>query len=162
MSAPALDGQVTIFQEFLRKQGLKLTAQRNAIAKKVFGTHRHFSAEELLDALRSEKRPISKATVYRTLNLLENAHLINSIDFQRGYKFYEHTDLVGHEHHEHILCVECHQVLEFQDKELETFHERIARKLGYEVISHTYKIFGLCPACRQKAAALGKDHKITR
>ncbi|MFC1705980.1 Fur family transcriptional regulator [Planctomycetota bacterium] len=150
------DGQpeeVAIFHEFLKRRGLKLTAQRSGIARKVFGTRQHFSAEELVEVLRSEKRPISKATVYRTLALLEEAHLINSIDFQRGYKFYEHTHLTGHDHHEHIVCVECYRILEFRDPDLESIHERIGRTLGFKVISHTYKIFGLCPACQQRLEA---------
>jgi len=139
--------EIAIFQEYLKTRGLKLTSQRNVIAKKVLGTHKHFSAEELLSDLKGEKRRISKATVYRTLALLEESNLINSIDFQRGYKFYEHTHLAGHEHHEHIVCIECFKVIEFTDPELETFHDRIARRLGFQVVSHTYKIFGVCQAC---------------
>ncbi|HVY62152.1 MAG TPA: Fur family transcriptional regulator [Planctomycetota bacterium] len=144
--------ELAIFQEYLKTRGLKLTSQRNVIAKKVLGTHKHFSAEELLEDLKGEKRAISKATVYRTLALLEESNLINSIDFQRGYKFYEHTHLAGHEHHEHIVCIECFKVIEFTDPELETFHDRIARRHNFSVVSHTYKIFGVCPAC----AARGK------
>lgn len=142
---------VAIFQAYLKQRGLKLTAQRNVIARKVLSTHRHFSAEELIEALRSERRATSKATVYRTLALLEEASLLNSIDFQQGYKFYEHTHLAGHDHHEHLMCVECQKILEFRDDELETFHERIAGRHGFQVVSHTYKIFGVCPECQKKA-----------
>src|SRR5438132_2169469 len=155
----AHDQEIAIFQEFLKTRGLKLTSQRNVLARRVFDTHKHFSAEELLEELKREKRPISKATVYRTLALLEESNLINSIDFQRGYKFYEHTHVIGHEHHEHIVCVECFKVIEFTDPDLETFHDRIARRLGFRVVSHTYKIYGVCPACaaRGKGAALGGE-----
>lgn len=153
---PSHDQELAIFQEFLKSRGLKLTSQRNVLARKVFGTHKHFSAEELLEELRREKRPISKATVYRTLALLEESNLINSIDFQRGYKFYEHTHIIGHEHHEHIVCVECFKVVEFTDPDLETFHDRIARRLGFRVLSHTYKIFGVCATC----AARGKGQNL--
>jgi Fur family ferric uptake transcriptional regulator len=142
--------EIAIFQEFLKTRGLKLTSQRNNIARKVFGTHKHFSAEELLDELRRERRAISKATVYRTLALLEGSNLINSIDFQRGFKFYEHTPIIGHAHHEHVVCVECFKVVEFTDPELETFHERIGKKLGFRVVSHTYKIYGVCASCAAK------------
>jgi Fur family ferric uptake transcriptional regulator len=155
MAIDSHDQEVAIFQEFLKTRGLKLTSQRNIISRKVFGTHKHFSAEELLEDLRREKRPISKATVYRTLALLEEANLLNSIDFQRGYKFYEHTHIIGHEHHEHIVCVECFKVIEFTDPELETFHDRIARRLGFRVISHTYKIYGVCAACAARGKGQG-------
>ena len=146
--------ELSIFQEYLKTRGLKLTSQRNVIAKKVLGTHKHFSAEELLEDLKGEKRHISKATVYRTLALLEESNLINSIDFQRGYKFYEHTCLAGHEHHEHLVCIECFKVIEFTDPELETFHDRIARKHGFQVASHTYKIFGVCASCAARGRGL--------
>jgi Fur family ferric uptake transcriptional regulator len=147
--------ELAIFQEYLKTRGLKLTSQRNVIAKKVLGTHRHFSAEELLLDLRGEKRRISKATVYRTLALLEESNLINSIDFQRGYKFYEHTHLAGHEHHEHLVCIECFKVIEFTDPDLETFHDRIARRHGFQVVSHTYKIFGVCANCAARGRGPG-------
>ena len=144
------DQEIAIFQDYLKTRGLKLTSQRSIIARKVFGTHKHFSAEELLENLKREKRAISKATVYRTLALLEESNLINSIYFQRGFKFYEHTAIIGHEHHEHIVCVECFKVVEFIEPELETFHERIAKKQGFRVVSHTYKIYGVCAACAAK------------
>jgi len=147
----AIEDQILRFRKHLRRRGLKLTSQRATVAREVFGTLQHFSAEELLDSLRQRTRAISKATVYRTLLLLEEARLITSIDFQRGYKLYERTHLAGHEHHEHVLCLGCDKIVEFQDPELETFHERIAKRLGFRVVSHTYKIFGLCEACDAKS-----------
>lgn len=67
--------------------------------------------------------------------------------------------MIGHEHHEHIVCVECFKVIEFTDPDLETFHDRIARRLGFRVVSHTYKIYGVCAACaaRGKGQALGGE-----
>ncbi len=139
--------ELGILEEYLRRRGQKLTLQRAVVARKVFGTARHFSAEELLEELRRESKKTSKATLYRTLALLEEAGLITSIDFGRGFKFYEHTHAIGHEHHEHLVCIECFKIVEFTNPELETFHERIARSHGFHVLSHTYKIFGVCAAC---------------
>lgn len=147
---------IGVFTGYLKTKGLKLTQQRSIILHKVLSTHKHFAAEELLAALKRQHKGISKATVYRTLALLEEANLLNAIDFKFGYRMYEHTQLAGHEHHEHIVCVECAKVVEFADAELETFHDRIAEQFGFEVVSHTYKIFGLCPACR---GAGEQDHK---
>lgn len=158
----SIEDQVVRFRDHLRRRGLKLTSQRDTIAREVFGTLHHFSAEELLDHLRHHSRAISKATVYRTLFLLEEARLITSIDFQRGYKLYEHTHVAGHEHHEHLLCLGCDKIVEFQDPELETFHERIAKRLGFRVVSHTYKIFGLCPTCRARMDEGKLERTITR
>jgi Fur family ferric uptake transcriptional regulator len=150
---PAHTREIAIFEEYLRKRGLKLTLQRSTLARKVFDTARHFSAEELLEELSREKKRISKATLYRTLALLEEANLITSIDFGRGFKFYEHAHAIGHEHHEHLVCIECFKIVEFMNPELETFHERIARSHGFRVLSHTYKIYGICSACAAKKAA---------
>lgn len=148
---PALQERIALFKAYLKERGLKLTAQRGIIAKKVFSTRRHFSAEELLQELRAERRAVSKATVYRTLALLQESDLLSSIDFERGYSFYEPTRLEGHERLEHIVCVECHKMIEFRDPELETFPARIAARLGFEALSHSYKIFGRCSECRRRA-----------
>jgi Fur family ferric uptake transcriptional regulator len=142
---------MAIFQDFLKSRGLKLTSQRSVLARKVFNTEKYFSAEELLEDSRREKRPISKATVYRTLALLEESTLINSIDFQRGHKFYEHARATGAPL-QHVVCVECLAVVEFAEPALEALHERVARRLGFRAVSYAYKIYGVCAAC----AARGK------
>ena len=84
------DPEFSVFSAFLKRRGLKLTDQRRHILARALAEPKHFSAEQLLtDLARSgEDRSISKATVYRTLALLVEAHLLDSLDFERGYKLY--------------------------------------------------------------------------
>ena len=151
MSEPATthpQRELSIFQEYLKTRGLKLTSQRNVIAKKVLGTHKHFSAEELLEDLKGEKRAISKATVYRTLALLVESHLLDSVDFERGYKLYERA--LGHMHHDHLICTECGRIVEFHDEAIEKAQAAVAEAHRFEVAWHTHKLYGLCASCRKK------------
>lgn len=139
------------FQRYLKTKGLKLTSQREGILERVLMVRKHFSAEELFDSLRDDPRGISKATVYRTLALLVEAGLLEEHDFERGHKVYERA--ANRTHHDHLICVACHRIVEFHDEQIERRQEQVAREHGFEVVSHTHQIFGRCPSCRQAGAA---------
>lgn len=136
------------FQRFLRTQGLKLTSQRGAILERVLTIRKHFSAEELFESLRAETQGISKATVYRTLALLVQAGLLDEHDFERGHKLYERAG--NHAHHDHLICVSCSKIVEFHNDEIEALQEQVAREHGFETVSHTHQIFGVCPRCKRE------------
>lgn len=141
--------EVAEFQEFLKQKQLKLTSQREAILKRALRTRKHFSAEELFEALREEKSGISKATVYRTLSLLVEAGLLAEHDFERGHKLYERAT---HQcHHDHLICISCQRIIEFQNEEIERLQEEVAERHGFAMISHTHQIFGRCQRCRDGA-----------
>ena len=143
-----MEQEVEAFQEFLRKRALKLTTQRNIIAKRIFRTTGHFSAEDIVDAFRREKKPISKSTVYRTLELLVEADLLDTIDFDQGYKLYERC--LGRSHHDHLICVECRRVIEFCNEEIERQQDRVSDQHGFRILWHTHKIYGLCEPCAKR------------
>jgi len=142
----SVERETAAFREFLAKRELKLTEQRQIIFQRILREEKHFSAEELLEALRRERRSISKATVYRTLQLLVEAKLLDQVDFDRGFKLYERT--LGHSHHDHLICVECSRVVEFHDEALELLQESIVKKYDFEMISHIHKVYGRCSDCR--------------
>ena len=139
---------ITIFQEFLKKQGQKLTQQREAILQRVLLVDEHFSAEDLFELLRKENRGISKATVYRTLSLLVEAQLLDSLDFERGHMLYElHTK--GDSHHDHLICITCKRIFEFHNEEIERLQEEVAKRYDFEMVSHTHQIYGVCGRCKR-------------
>jgi Fur family ferric uptake transcriptional regulator len=144
--------EIEAFKAFLKKKDLKLTAQRNVIFQRVLREPGHFSAEELFESLKREKRAISKATVYRTLQLLVEARLLDQVDFDRGFKQYERT--LGHKHHDHLICVECSRVVEFHDEELEAVQTSVVTRFDFEMLSHVHKIYGICSECRSRGASL--------
>ena len=135
-----------VLEAFLKEQGLKLTAQRREVAQRALSRHRHFSAEELYEELRGRHAGISRATVYRTLKLLADKQLLEVHDFDRGYRQYETQ--VGRHHHDHLVCLKCRRIVEFENEAIEKEQDKVARRHRFKILSHSHKIYGLCGACR--------------
>jgi Fur family ferric uptake transcriptional regulator len=149
--------ETAVFTEFLKRRGLKLTAQRRRILERALTEPKHFSAEKLLTDLRREDETTSKATVYRTLALLTEAMLLDAVDFERGYRLYERA--LGHSHHDHLICTECDKVVEFSDEKIEEAQRLVAAAHDFDVLWHTHKLYGRCHDCRQRA---GQRARTTR
>jgi Fur family ferric uptake transcriptional regulator len=135
--------------ESLRKRGHRVTAQRETILQ-IFREQphgNHLSAEELHAKLLERGSNVSLATAYRTLKLLSSLGLLRELDFAEGHKHYElKQDTVPHQH---IICIGCNTTLEFEDHFLEEAGQKIGARHNFEVIDAQFKIFGLCPECRQ-------------
>ena len=135
-----------IFDQFLRENKLKHTAQRRKIIKRALSMPKHFSAEDLFGVLKRELTDVSKATVYRTLKLLVDANLLDELDLGvREAKFYEPVH--GREHHDHMICLRCGAIVEFVDKSIEHLQEVAAKRHQFRILSHSLKLFGLCVKC---------------
>jgi len=147
------------FESFLRKRSLKLTPQRARIFDRAFATHEHFTAEQLYAWLASQPGPrVSRATVYRTLGLLLDGEFMKSLDVGRGELVYEHV--LGHGHHDHMVCLDCGRIEEFHDQRIETLQEEAALKKGFELVKHDHRLIGYCRACvakRKKSAAGARE-----
>lgn len=142
------------FEEHLRQEDLRLTPQRRRIFDRVYGTHEHFSAETLYGWLAAEGGPrVSRATVYRTLDLLLRGGFVESLDVGQGELVYEHV--LGHEHHDHMICESCGAIEEFHDDRIESFQLDAAKAKGFVVRSHVHRLMGLCRNCAgsQKAGS---------
>ena len=149
------------FESFLRKHGLKLTSQRARIFDRAFSTHEHFTADVLYGWLLNEPGPrVSRATVYRTLSLLLDGEFMKSLDVGRGELVYEHV--LGHGHHDHMVCVDCGRIEEFHDQRIENLQAEAAAKKGFELVKHDHRLIGYCRACSAKrkrnAAGARKEH----
>ena len=114
---------IRLFGRYLREQGLPVTQQREAVAEVVFSSEAHLSVEEIEHRLRGAGERIGKATVYRTLDLLVKSKLVEEHDFNEGFKRYEHR-LSRQPEHEHLICLECGQVMEFKSQEIQNIKER--------------------------------------
>lgn len=137
------------FEDFLRSRGAKLTPQRARIFERAFATHEHFSAETLYDWLREEDGPdVSRATVYRTLALLLEGGFIEGLDTGRGELVYEHV--LGHEHHDHMVCLDCGRIEEFRDDRIERLQEENCEQRDFELVEHSLRLMGYCKRCRKK------------
>ena len=139
------------FERFLRTRELKLTAQRKRIFERAFATHEHFSAERLYGWMKAESGPaVSRATVYRTLGLLVEGGFLESLDTGKGELLYEHV--LGHRHHDHLVCVECGRIEEFRDERIEELQREAALRKGFTLLYHDLRLFGRCASCAKKRA----------
>ena len=147
------------FATFLRSHALKLTPQRKRIFDRVFATHEHFNAETIYEWLQQEDGPrVSRATVYRTLNLLLEGEFIKGLDTGRGEFVYEHT--LGHQHHDHMVCLECGRIEEFVDPVIEERQLAASRERGFELVSHDLRLVGYCKSCVRERAAVTDGHDL--
>jgi Fur family ferric uptake transcriptional regulator len=89
---------------------------------------------------------VSRATVYRTLSMLEDAGFVEGLDTGDGGRKFEHV--LGHEHHDHMVCTSCGKIIEFCDEELEERQRVAASRHGFSISSHSLQLFGVCQQCR--------------
>ena len=121
------------------EKGLRLTEQRKIIAQVLALADDHPDAEEVYARAAKLDENISLATVYRTLRLFSDTGIIEAHDFRDGRARYEATD---DEHHDHLIDLTTGEVIEFVDEEIERLQERIAKKLGYELVDHRLELYG--------------------
>lgn len=136
-------------QQFIRAKGLRNTPQRQAIVDAIFSTDEHFTAEDLWDRVRKKQSRSSRATVYRTISLLVEAGLLHEIDLGDDQKTYD-PNFVDSPAHNHLVCIDCGKVVEFEDSHIQLLNECTTRRLGYRPAKQTLKIEGCCEKLRQK------------
>ena len=147
---------VRVFSRYLREQGLPVTQQRTAIAEVVFGSNDHLSVEEIEARVRGQGERIGKATVYRTLDLLVKSGLVAEHDFGEGFKRYEHR-LSKQPEHEHLICLGCDQVTEFQSRELRKVEDQVHAEFGFRTTRFRLEVYGLCAACLEAGVELPEN-----
>jgi Fur family ferric uptake transcriptional regulator len=121
-------------------QGLRMTGQRRVIARVLEISDDHPDVEELHARAAARDPRISIATVYRTVKLLEEAGILDKLEFGDGRARYEDAERA---HHDHLIDVESGAVVEFVDPEIEALQERIAEKLGYRLVGHRLELYGV-------------------
>ena len=137
---------IRVFGRYLRETGLPVTHQREVVADVVFGSEGHLSVDDIAAVLRDRDERIGKATIYRTLDLLVRSRLVAEHDFGEGFKRYEHR-LSSHPIHEHLICLECGKVVEFESTELFNVESRIRHEHGFVPVRRRLEIYGLCKEC---------------
>lgn len=138
------------FEDFLREKRLRMTSQRKAILMLAWDTHEHFSADEVLGWVREQDAAASRATVYRTLALLVEGGFLASLTDARGMTLYEH--ILGHSHHDHMVCLDCGRIIEFRNAVIEAQQEEVARKHRFTLVRHELRLEGYCGTCRPNDA----------
>ncbi len=135
-------------RSYLRENNLRFTTERVIILEEIFSSPPHFDAEQLFIQIRNKHQHISRATVYRTLDLLSQIGIIKKENLGQGYASYELN--LNIPHHDHMICVECGKVVEFVDEVIEKRQKEISEKYGMEMIRHQLQIFGRCKEHQKK------------
>jgi Fur family ferric uptake transcriptional regulator len=143
----ALEKLRTRLQTYMVKKGLRSTAQRRLIIDTFFGGAPHMTIEDLLAEVRTRDKGIGYATVYRTLKLLAECGVASERRFGDGLSRYELADEAS-THHDHLICVSCGKIIEFEEPRIEELQDEIADRYGFEVSSHKHEMYGTCSDCR--------------
>jgi Fur family ferric uptake transcriptional regulator len=137
----------TVLKDYIAKNGLKTSRQRELIAETFFAAGGHLSVDELLERVRTEDPRVGQATVYRTMKLLTQCGLAEPRQFGDGHTRYEPT-AEHEEHHDHLICTACGRIIEFVNPEIERLQHRIAEEHGFQLTHHKMELYGQCkPAC---------------
>ncbi len=121
-------------------KGLRMTDQRRVVARVIGAADDHPDVEELHARAAKDDPRISLATVYRTVKLLQEAGILDKLEFGDGRARYEDAE---RDHHDHLIDVNSGRVIEFVDPEIEALQERIATRLGYRLIGHKLELLGV-------------------
>ncbi|MEN8693995.1 MAG: Fur family transcriptional regulator [Akkermansiaceae bacterium] len=147
--------------EFIRKKGLRQTTQRDEIVEVIFATDEHFTPDELFDRLKAAGSQASRATVYRTLSLLDEADLIHEIELGDGQKTYD-PNFLDRPTHNHLICVDCGKVVEFEDSHLDLLNDCVTRRLGYRPVRQSLRIEAACEKLRNEGSCPDLIHARIR
>ncbi|MDE0949074.1 MAG: ferric iron uptake transcriptional regulator [Candidatus Thioglobus sp.] len=131
--------------EDLKSAGLKVTLPRLKILEVLEKSpNHHLSAEDIYRVLIEQNEEVGVATIYRVLSQFEESGIVQKLNFENNQAVYE---LCGLEHHDHLVCVKCNKIIEFQDDVIEKHQLQIAKKHGFELTDHSLYLYGLCKDC---------------
>lgn len=135
------------FEYYLRRKNLKLTQERRVILDEMAGSDRHFGPEDLLFNLREKGKRVSRATVYRTLDLLVDSGVVKRVCLG-PQQFYYESIAKKEQKHSHLVCLRCGKITEFSDQATEERLSRICRENSFRMTSRCFQVFGFCSNCR--------------
>ena len=134
------------FKEALTKEGLKYTPQRTAVLEEIIKDKGHRESEEIYLALKKRGQHVSRATVYRTMDILVNNGFARKMNLGDGRARYESK--VNSPHHDHLVCMDCGLIVEFMDQKIEDLQDEIAIQYKFQLKRHIHQLFGLCKKCQ--------------
>jgi Fur family ferric uptake transcriptional regulator len=136
--------------DYMLKRGLRSTEQRRLIIDTFFDVHEHITIDSLLKLVRAVDGRVGYATVYRTMKLLSESGVVQEHKFGDGFTRYELSDEEAH--HDHLVCLECGKIIEFEEPQIETLQEKIAKRHGFLVRAHKHEMYGICSDCQKPKA----------
>ncbi len=141
-------GVYATFEHFLGEQRLRMTSQRKMVLQCLLNGKHHLREEEIFQQARRYARGLGRTTVFRTLKLLEQCGLADRVEAADGTPRFE----LKHDrpHHDHMVCVMCGRIIEFQSPQMELHQNQAIKDHGFEALWHRHEIFGYCRGCVAK------------
>jgi len=132
------------FRQMIRTMNLKVTAQRLLIFEALHSGRAHVTAQEVFEKVRAVDASVGFATVYRFLRSLNEYGFVTEVRMGGMAARYE---LTPKRHHDHLTCMSCGKICEFENHEIESLQERVALQFGFELVSHVLELYGRCRDC---------------
>ncbi len=141
----------SIFTNYLEKMNYRKTPERYAILEEIYRRNDHFDAEALFIHMKNQNYRVSRATVYNTLEVLVNCDLVTKHQFGKNLTQYEKS--YGFKQHDHLICIDCGNVLEFCDPRIQNIKDMMGDILKFNVTHHSLNLYGKCNGACDKTAA---------
>lgn len=169
MDQPSLKAVLGQAQAFFASKGLRFTKQREAVTTLIFRTQEHFRPEELCERLRKSDSSASRATIYRTILHLVESGMLREISLGGGERLYD-PNFLKSPHHNHLVCIDCSKIVEFEDPNLDIMQNCITRRMGFSPTEKALRIEGRCDMLRllgscknlKSAAKQGRLQRVKR
>jgi Fur family ferric uptake transcriptional regulator len=150
--------EAALFETYLKRRGLKLTSERRDLFDEIFKKHVHFEADDLLIRMKTRGRKISRATIYRTLELLTAAGVVGKV--RVGEAGYRYERLHAGEHHDHLICIGCGRIIEFCEPKIEALQDTVCERVGFHAVTHSHQIRGYCRDCKKTKKSAGELESV--